>query len=190
MHSYAVNNAAATALASSNNSINENRYNSEKLAKASAVYKLKKILKPIVTLLKNKKSQQKHIQPAASSPVVSRRHQITSYIDEFDCDYDNAANERLEAQLISELEQCHQHHEHAAILVYEDQQLQVLPIEPEEEQYVPVHFARTEAGTFFWTTAMPREVLREVDEDLIQPAHCYTEQQCAQQAYADRWAQA
>ncbi|XP_052861065.1 enhancer of split malpha protein-like [Anopheles cruzii] len=185
MHSH--NNASQIAnmvACSSNNSINENRYNTEKLAKASAVYKLKKILKPLVTLLKSKS---KHGSAAAKAKRALPR--ITSYIDEFDCDYDNSANERLEQQLISELEQCHQ--PAAAILVYEDQQLQVVPIEPEDEQYVPVHFARTEAGTFFWTT-MPAaaSVGRAVDEDLIQPAHCYTEEQYAQPSYADRWAQA
>uniref|UniRef100_A0A182LVK8 Enhancer of split malpha protein n=1 Tax=Anopheles culicifacies TaxID=139723 RepID=A0A182LVK8_9DIPT len=176
MYSYAVNNNAAC---SSNNSINENRYNSEKLAKSSAVYRLKKILKPLVTLLKSKSKAQ-----SVKQCDHSQRRSIVSYIDDFDCDYDNSANERLEAELVAELEQCHA--TDAAILVLEDQQLRLQPVLP-EELYVPVHFARTEAGTFFWTT-MPA---REVDEDLIQPTHCYSEeQQYAQQAYADRWAQA
>uniref|UniRef100_A0A182WG59 Enhancer of split malpha protein n=1 Tax=Anopheles minimus TaxID=112268 RepID=A0A182WG59_9DIPT len=179
MYSYAVNNAAC----SSNNSINENRYNSEKLAKSSAVYRLKKILKPLVTLLKSK-SKAQSVKQCSNSAYVDQRRSIISYIDDFDCDYDNSANERLEAELVAELEQCHA--TDAAILVLEDQQLRLQPVLP-EELYVPVHFARTEAGTFFWT-AMPA---REVDEDLIQPAHCYSEeQQYAQQAYADRWAQA
>uniref|UniRef100_A0A182MYP6 Enhancer of split malpha protein n=1 Tax=Anopheles dirus TaxID=7168 RepID=A0A182MYP6_9DIPT len=171
--------------ASSNNSINENRYNSEKLAKSSAVYRLKKILKPLVTLLKSKsKSQQQQSAKRASAYAVDQRRSIVSYIDDFDCDYDNSANERLEAELVAELEQCHA--ADAAILVLENQQLHLQPVLP-EELYVPVHFARTEAGTFFWT-AMPA---REVDEDLIQPAHCYSEEpQYAQRAFADRWAQA
>ncbi|XP_053657782.1 enhancer of split malpha protein-like [Anopheles marshallii] len=180
MYSYAVNNAAC----SSNNSINENRYNSEKLAKSSAVYRLKKILKPLVTLLKSKSKAQSVKSCSGNSAYVDQRRSIVSYIDDFDCDYDNSANERLEAELVAELEQCHA--TDAAILVLEDQQLRLQPVLP-EELYVPVHFARTEAGTFFWTT-MPA---REVDEDLIQPAHCYSEeQQYAQQAYGDRWAQA
>uniref|UniRef100_A0A182IR65 Enhancer of split malpha protein n=1 Tax=Anopheles atroparvus TaxID=41427 RepID=A0A182IR65_ANOAO len=183
MHSYAVNNSnnAANMAASSNNSINENLYNSEKLAKSSAVYKLKKILKPLVTLLKSKK--ERSAAQVEKRAIRDQRKSVISYIDEFDCDYDNSANERLEAQLIAELEDCRA--QNAAIFVYEDQQLQLQPVQP-EELYVPVHFARTEAGTFFWT-AMP---VREVDEDLIQPAHCYSEEQRAQQAYADRWAQA
>ncbi|XP_053670100.1 enhancer of split malpha protein-like [Anopheles nili] len=180
MHSYAVNNSNMAA--SSNNSINENRYNSEKLAKSSAVYRLKKILKPLVTLLKSKSKAQ---QPAKAQQQYDQRRSIISYIDDFDCDYDNSANERLEAELVAELAQCHA--TDAAILVLEDQCLRLQPVLPEEELYVPVHFARTEAGTFFWTT-MPA---REVDEDLIQPAHCYSEEpQHAQRAYADRWAQA
>ncbi|KFB37690.1 hypothetical protein ZHAS_00004940 [Anopheles sinensis] len=186
MHSYAVNsnNFAANMAASSNNSINENLYNNEKLAKSSAVYKLKKILKPLVTLLKSKKELSGKQSTAAQKRLArDQRKSVISYIDEYDCDYDNSANERLEAQLIAELEDCRA--QNAAIFVYEDQQLQLQPVQP-EELYVPVHFARTEAGTFFWT-AMP---VREVDEDLIQPAHCYSEEQHAQQAYADRWAQA
>ncbi|XP_050080961.1 enhancer of split malpha protein-like [Anopheles maculipalpis] len=186
MYSYAVNNnnaATANLAACSNNSINENRYNSEKLAKSSAVYRLKKILKPLVTLLKSKSHKTQSVK-SSNSDYVDQRRSIISYIDDFDCDYDNSANERLEAELVAELEQCHA--TDAAILVLEDQQLRLQPVVP-EELYVPVHFARTEAGTFFWT-AMPA---REVDEDLIQPAHCYSEeQQYAQQAYADRWAQA
>ncbi|XP_049299855.1 enhancer of split malpha protein-like [Anopheles funestus] len=179
MYSYAVNNAAC----SSNNSINENRYNSEKLAKSSAVYRLKKILKPLVTLLKSK-SKAQSVKSSSKCAHIDQRRSIISYIDDYDCDYDNSANERLEAELVAELEQCHA--TDAAILVLEDQQLRLQPVLP-EELYVPVHFARTEAGTFFWTT-MPA---REVDEDLIQPVHCYSEeQQYAQQAYADRWAQA
>uniref|UniRef100_A0A182QVX8 Enhancer of split malpha protein n=1 Tax=Anopheles farauti TaxID=69004 RepID=A0A182QVX8_9DIPT len=187
MHSYAVNNnaVAANMAASSNNSINENRYNSEKLAKSSAVYRLKKILKPLVTLLKSKSKSQQPQSATKASAYVDQRRSIISYIDDFDCDYDNSANERLEAELVAELEQCHA--TDAAILVLENQQLRLQPVLPEEELYVPVHFARTEAGTFFWTT-MPA---REVDEDLIQPTHCYSEEpQCAQQAFADRWAQA
>uniref|UniRef100_A0A182U6L5 Enhancer of split malpha protein n=1 Tax=Anopheles melas TaxID=34690 RepID=A0A182U6L5_9DIPT len=183
MHSYAVNNAANLAVCNSNNSINENRYNSEKLAKSSAVYRLKKILKPLVTLLKSNKSNKSSAKSSHRAQVDQRRS-IISYIDDYDCDYDNSANERLEAELVAELEQCHA--TDAAILVLEEQQLRLQPVLP-EELYVPVHFARTEAGTFFWTT-MPA---REVDEDLIQPAHCYSEEkQYAQQAYADRWAQA
>ncbi|KAL9702141.1 hypothetical protein quinque_005659 [Culex quinquefasciatus] len=148
MHSHGYN------VAHSNNSINENKYNNEKLMKSSPVYKLKKILKPIAALLKSKKQ--------------SKKQEQSYYIPE-------------PSFLLAEISECHTN---AAIYVYEDQQVQILPVQP-EEQFVPVHFARTEAGTFFWTT-----VSREADSDLVQPCQCYSDHQLPQQEFCDRWAQA
>ncbi|XP_055528664.1 enhancer of split malpha protein-like [Wyeomyia smithii] len=169
MHSHGYN------VAHSNNSINENKYNNEKLMKSSPVYKLKKILKPIAALLKQKKAtkqQQQQLQQYYAAPGEDFTQ---------DCEYDNSANERLESQLLAEIAECHAN---AAIFVYEDNQVQLQPVQP-EEQYVPVHFARTEAGTFFWTT-----MAREADSDLIQPCHCFSDHQLPQQEFCDRWAQA
>ncbi|XP_055598695.1 enhancer of split malpha protein-like [Uranotaenia lowii] len=163
MHSYGYN------VAHSNNSINENKYNNEKLMKSSPVYKLKKILKPIAALLKSKKQQKDQHYYVPEKQFVP------------DYEYDNSANERLEAQLMAEIAECHAN---AAIFVYEDNQVQIQPVQP-EEQYVPVHFARTEAGTFFWTT-----MSREADSDLIQPCQCFSDHQLPQQEFSDRWAQA
>ncbi|XP_058461433.1 enhancer of split malpha protein-like [Malaya genurostris] len=171
MHSYGYN------VAHSNNSINENKYNNEKLLKSSPVYKLKKILKPIAALLKSKKAAKQQLQDFQSFQHYYAPEQDFSA----DCEYDNSANERLESQLLAEIAECHAN---AAIFVYEDNQVQIQPVQP-EEQYVPVHFARTEAGTFFWTT-----MAREADSDLIQPCHCFSDHQLPQQEFCDRWAQA
>jgi len=77
---------------------------------------------------------------------------------------ENAANEKL-AQLAQEQE-----------------------METEEDIYVPVRFARTEAGTFFWTTNL--QPVASVDADLLQPAYCYSSEQHPFMLYQDRWAQA
>lgn len=64
--------------------------------------------------------------------------------------------------------------------------------EEEEEVYVPVRFARTDAGTFFWTTNLSPAVTMSPssDEDLIHPAFCMSHGQSPQLQFQDRWAQA
>lgn len=65
-------------------------------------------------------------------------------------------------------------------------------VEEDEEVYVPVRFARTEAGTFFWTTNLSPMVTMSPssDDDLIQPALCNSHCQYPQLQFQDRWAQA
>ena len=61
----------------------------------------------------------------------------------------------------------------------------------EEDIYVPVRFARTQAGTFFWTTNLQpvsSSIQPTADQDLCQPAYCYSNS--ASMQYQDRWAQA
>ncbi|KAL5273872.1 m4 family protein [Megaselia abdita] len=62
----------------------------------------------------------------------------------------------------------------------------IFEIEDENEVLVPVHYVRTEHGTFFWTTNNPVEV----DADLIQPMNCSTNNQLPTFQFQDRWAQA
>lgn len=62
----------------------------------------------------------------------------------------------------------------------------IFEIEEEDEVLVPVHFARTEHGTFFWTTNNPIEA----DADLIQPMDCCTNNLLPTFPLQDRWAQA
>lgn len=51
---------------------------------------------------------------------------------------------------------------------------------------IPVHFMRTDQGTFFWTTATDIAA----DNDLAEPLYCCTTNQVAVNQMQDRWAQA
>uniref|UniRef100_A0A336JXV7 CSON005273 protein n=1 Tax=Culicoides sonorensis TaxID=179676 RepID=A0A336JXV7_CULSO len=169
----------------SNNSINDNKYNTEKLSKSTS-NKIKKILKPLLRLLKssnNKKQKKIH-----SFDEDSNQSECYSYTTD-DCFSnwskneieDNSANEALEAKLMNEINHCM---EDAAIYVYGDNNRCDLEPVFANQTYVPVHFARTEAGTFFWTT-----IQRPADYDLVQP-HCFSNHQEPQMQYGDRWVQA
>lgn len=164
-----------------NNSYNDNLYNNQLLAKsATTTYKLKKILKPLLKMLKNKSTKKQHFlqsnlkQVDEFWPVNGDNHCA--------CD-DNSANEELESRIFSEIEQCN---EDAGVYVYNDElggcELQAVQ---RDQQFVPVHFARTNAGTFFWTT-----MTKEVDCDLVQPTYCCSHFQQPEFQYGDRWVQA
>lgn len=155
-----------------NNSYNDNLYNNQLAKSASTTYKIKKILKPLLRMLKNKTTASKKQQflQAAKEDLCA-------------CD-DNSANEELESRIFSEIEQCP---EDAGVYVYNDEfggcELQSVQ---RDQQFVPVHFARTNAGTFFWTT-----MTKEVDCDLVQPTYCCSHfQQPEFQHCGDRWVQA
>ncbi|KAH8295169.1 hypothetical protein KR018_008166 [Drosophila ironensis] len=126
--------------------------------KMKTSYSIKQVLK---TLFKKQQKQQ-HQKPQGSLESLEsvdnlRNAQVEeAFYAEID---ENAANEKL-AQLAHSQE----------FPVYEDEQ-------EEEDVYVPVRFARTEAGTFFWTTN-----LQPVAS--VEPAMCYSMQ------FQDRWAQA
>ncbi|GAB0099484.1 enhancer of split malpha protein [Sergentomyia squamirostris] len=156
---------------SSNNSINDNMYNAKKAK--SAAHRVKKILKPLLKLMSQSRKQ-KQLGKSCNS------HDF-DFWSPHPCD-DNSANEELEARIFEEIAQCA---DDAAVYVYnpEDGECHVKPVH-REEKFVPVHFARTEAGTFFWTT-----LNKEVDCDLIQPTYCCSHYQQPQLQY-DRWVQA
>jgi Enhancer of split M4 family len=163
---------------SSNNSINDNKYNAEKAAKSSS-RKIKQILKPLLRMLRQSKrtaakSTNKYEHPKNTS--------IESYDDFWSSSEveDNSANEELESRIMTEIEQCPNN---AAIYVYENNVSELQPVF-RKQQFVPVHFARTEAGTFFWTT-----VQRAADSDLLEPSFCSSGYQVPQ-LQTDRWVQA
>ncbi|KAG6445067.1 enhancer of split malpha protein [Manduca sexta] len=148
-----------------NNSINENRYNTEKMKNSG----IKALLRPLMKIIKKSTKR----VPAKSFEAID-----TCYEDE-----QNSCNEQLERKIYDELETCQPG---AAFLVYnQDESCDLVPVTT-DNFYVPVHFARTDAGTFFWTTVSKTEA------DFA-AAHCYTECQTAEQqypAFQDRWVQA
>lgn len=152
---------------SSINSINENIYNAQKLAKTSK-YRLRKIFKPILKMLLQKKGKKtsKHICKCQNSSIDS--YDYTTEIS------DNDSNETLETRILDEIRGSS---DNSAIYVYGDED-QLLPVN-KNQTYVPVHFARTDAGTFFWTTFDDK-------------SHCHTETQLPQlhSTRYDRWIQA
>lgn len=155
---------------SSNNSINDNKYNAQKVAKSSA-YKLKKMLKPIIRMLRSKSSKKNQ-----NSYETTQSDFWASEIE------DNSCNEELESRIFREIQYCP---EDAAVYVFDGEACQRQKV-TRDQTYVPVHFARTEAGTFFWTT-----VQKPVDEDLIQPTYCTSSYQHPELQYpGDRWVQA
>lgn len=159
----------------SNNSINDNKYNAQKVARSPS-YKIKQILKPILKMLKNKKQKKQIIkQNAKNTSMESCEDYWSSEID------DNSANEELESRIFNEIQQCQND---AAVYIYENNECELRQVQ-QQQNYVPVHFARTDAGTFFWTT-----MSKPVDADLIQPTFCCSGYQQPELQYGDRWVQA
>lgn len=180
----------------STNSINDNKYNAQKMAKSPS-HKLKRMLKPILRMLRQK----------AAAPVAKQHQSYEDYSAEYDnnknnsiesctnnnnhhnnqcwssseCE-DNSANEELESRIFREIEQCA---DNAAVYICNSDAEYEMHSVNAEEKFVPVHFARTEAGTFFWTT-----VQRPVDQDLFQPMYCESAYQQPELQYGDRWVQA
>lgn len=151
---------------SSNNSINDNKVNAKKVAR-SPLYQVKKLIKCF--LKKNpKNSYKKNPQP-------------TYFLD--DEIEDNIANEILENEIFEEIDSCE---EFAGVPVYNGSSVEILPV-VRGQRYVPVHFARTEAGTFFWTamTSPDSDIVKCGDHNAI----C-NYQTPELQVPADRWAQA
>lgn len=159
----------------SNNSINDNKYNTEKMAKSSS-YKLKRLLKPILRMLRQKSKKQKTVyENQKNASIESCDDYWASEIDE------NSANEELESRIFREIDQCH---DDAAVYVYENDDFEIQPVK-RDQRFVPVHFARTDAGTFFWTTMQ-----KPADYDLVQPTYCCSAYQQPQLQFGDRWVQA
>jgi len=170
----------------SNNSINDNKYNDAKLAKSPS-YKIKKILKPILRMLRQKNRRSNNNNKCSSNRKTnSSLDSGNSYChEEYEADFwsseidENAANEELESRIFNEIEQCS---DDAAIYVYDNDDCELQSVH-RDQKFVPVHFARTEAGTFFWTT-MPKPVEFEHEPS----TYCCSGYQIPH--YGDRWVQA
>ena len=181
---------------SSNNSVNENTVNDQKF-KRSPSYRLKKLLKPLINIIKQNNSTKSSLgttKLTTTKTVCKCKNYSYDYEDEqmYSDDYiysytheidNNQFNEELETRIIDEIKHCD---ENSAIFVYdEENNCQLTPMS-NEEVYVPVHFARTEGGTFFWTTT------QRYDNDLIDSKDCTSNRQLPQQQchVYDRWVQA
>lgn len=180
---------------SSNNSINDNKYNDQKMAKSPSA-KLKRMLKPILRMLRQKSKKTSITQEcddfcaydnrknssieSCSACCCTHNDEVADFWAADECN-DNSANEELESRIFHEIEQCA---DDAAVYVYEDDEAALRHIQP-DQKYVPVHFARTDAGTFFWTTMQ-----KPVDNDLVQPTYCYSDFQQPELQRGDRWVQA
>lgn len=144
------------------NELNDNLYNlnmsQDKAVKAGKSRRMLKPLKPLLKMLKRRTS--KYVKSSKRQQAVPQIEIFTEEVDN-----QNNANEALERRLLQELRDAE---EGAAITVCLDGQMTVVPVVP-GQCYVPVHFAHTHAGDFYWTT------LSMADRDL-----CYKERAFSQ----------
>jgi len=152
---------------SSNNSINDNKVNAKRAR--STAHQIKQLLRPILALLKTHK-RSTYKKTAQPDEDVSEADQ-------------NSANELLEARIFEEVDACD---DFAAVPVYTEGHMDLLQVF-RGQRYIPVHFARTEAGTFFWTSI----VGPDCDISPLGDKNRITEYQIPElQVACDRWAQA
>ncbi|XP_029677342.1 uncharacterized protein LOC115244095 [Formica exsecta] len=145
------------------NELNDNLYNlnmsqDNKAVNTSKSKRMLKPLKPLLQMLKRRSS--KYVKSKKRQQAVPQIEIFTEEVDN-----QNNANEALERRLLQELQDAE---EGAAITVCLDGQMTVVPVVP-GQCYVPVHFAHTHAGDFYWTT------LSMADRDL-----CYKERAFSQ----------
>ncbi|EZA57433.1 hypothetical protein X777_02441 [Ooceraea biroi] len=146
------------------NELNDNLYNlkmSETKPIKSRSSKSRRILKPLKPLMRMLKKRTSRY--TSGSKRQAAEPQVETFCEEVE--NQNNANEALERRLLQELEDAE---EGAAITVCLDGQMTVVPVVP-GQCYVPVHFAHTHAGDFYWTT------LSMADRDL-----CYKERAFSQ----------
>lgn len=129
---------------SSVNSHNENIYNEQKQQKSSK-NRLRKLFKKILRAFfrsNSKKSPKFACKCQHNDTTISNSYEFESEI----CD--NTANETLETRILDEIRDCG---DNSAIFVYGENEF-LVPVD-KNQPFVPVHFARTDAGMCFWTTA-------------------------------------
>ncbi|SPP89585.1 blast:Enhancer of split malpha protein [Drosophila guanche] len=125
-------------------------------------YSIKHVLKTIFK--KQEKQQQKY------------RHQHHHSLESLESN-ENLRNAQVEEAYYAEIDE-NSANEKLSQMAHHSQEIKIIEEETEEDDiYVPVRFARTQAGTFFWTTN-----LQPIAS--VEPAFCYSMQ------FQDRWAQA
>ncbi|XP_004519664.1 enhancer of split malpha protein [Ceratitis capitata] len=161
-------------------------------SKLKSSYSIKRVLQ---TLFRNKQQQQQtnKLQRRQQQRLQQQNQRLCNSLESLES-LENLRNAQMEEQHFYEEIEDNSANEKIAELAREDEE------EAEEHDiYVPVRFARTEAGTFFWTTNL-QPVLSSfapvaADEDLLQPSYCYSNSQYPHMQYPyhhvqDRWAQA
>ncbi|XP_011191363.2 enhancer of split malpha protein [Zeugodacus cucurbitae] len=183
-------------LAAAQNNANNNTANTEMQSNNKSSYSIKRVLQ---TIFRNKQQQKQQKlqrrQQQRMQPQQQQQHyqyqqpqRVWNSLESLES-LENLRNAQMEEQHYYEEIEDNSANEKLAELVQEDE---------EHDVYVPVRFARTEAGTFFWTTNL-QPVLSSftpvaADEDLLQPSYCYSNTQYPHMQYpqhnGDRWAQA
>ncbi|KAM7359182.1 twin of m4 [Cochliomyia hominivorax] len=134
-----------------------------------AMRNLKKLVKPLMRLVKKKQLLKKTLAEIQQNTYNSSLEDMRKDPVSLNAAEDNVANEALEQRLFSEIRQCPSN---AAVIVHQGHQQHVVPVH-QQQNFIPVHFARTDSGTFFWTSM-----------DMAQ------QQELQMRNQLDRWAQA
>ncbi|XP_065360511.1 enhancer of split malpha protein [Calliphora vicina] len=113
-----------------------------------AMRSLKKLVKPLLRLVKKKQLLKKTLAEIQQNTYNSSLEDMRKDPVSLNAVEDNVANEALEQRIFSEIRQCPSN---AAVIVQHGQQQQVVAVQ-QQQNFIPVHFARTNGGTFFWTS--------------------------------------
>lgn len=114
----------------------------------TAVHSFKKLVNPLMRLLKKKQLMKKTLAEIQQNTYNSSLEDMRNDRVSLNAVEDNLANEALEQRIYNEIRQCPSN---AAVLVHQGKQQLLVPVHP-QQNYIPVHFARTNSGTFFWTS--------------------------------------
>ena len=113
-----------------------------------AISSLKKLTKPLMRLIRKKQLLRKTLAEIQQNTYNSSLEDMRNDPAAISAAIDNKANEALEQRLYSEIRQCPPN---SAVIVHQDQQQYKVAVH-QQQSYIPVHFARTNSGTFFWTS--------------------------------------